>query len=522
MVIGETLSGLVDKQNSKMDFKTDDMSTPEALWYKNLVHVEDGAGDIASNLLEALLKQDQGGQHREMQHLAKRPAKPSESKVMLVQEVSDDSATESDNDLQTYAKPDSDQSDSDEDPTLLNRNKPAAPVYVRTLIAYLRNTESYDHQKLALSTAAGLIRRKASFGTEVASHAVELASLLVGLQDPFDVPNFQDMRLQAMIAVLVALPEKLGPWYSKTFFDGDYSISQRAAILTVLGVGARELAGFGADDARLTSMPIVDTSFPSKALPGHMHAIYAPSSAINSLTTSLTSAFLAPIAAESADKLTGPAILKTRTFSSRLASQQDKGERTKRLPNALASLVASCFFHPLTGRFHVHSAIRGDSATRNIAYSPHLLSLFIKTLGIMLHAAGPGAVTLQQMTGEYWDLLLALRSQGDKDNLVKEALLSGFLTVLECNTQGSDQGRNMVHAQSRELLETGEWVGNVLATLGAGAARVVQLGTPKASSGHSVDEEDRMRVLAAGIMIRIGEVSEKYRALLMGDLANFE
>ena len=79
-----------------------------------------------------------------------------------VVEVMSDSEDE-DADLMVYEKPDSDPEDDTDDPTAINRNKPTAPVYIRDLIAGLRDQENYDRHELALATAASLIRRKANF-----------------------------------------------------------------------------------------------------------------------------------------------------------------------------------------------------------------------------------------------------------------------------------------------------------------------------------------------------------------------
>ncbi|KAF4624096.1 hypothetical protein G7Y89_g14073 [Cudoniella acicularis] len=252
MAIGEALSSLVDKGDKRMDFKVDEMSSADGKWYKSLVNVADTVGSLDSLKLETM-----PAQQRKFKPQLTKPAKKATpmsgtSKIISIEEVETDEEKEEsdDEDLVPYRKPDSDAEDSDEDATNIVRNKPTAPVYIRDLITYLRNTEDYDRQKLGLATAAPLIRRKTNFGTEVSIHAEELATLLVGLQDKYDMDDFQDMRLQGMIAILIALPSKMGPWFSKTFFDGDYSLSQRASILTTLGLGARELAGYGSVDKK--------------------------------------------------------------------------------------------------------------------------------------------------------------------------------------------------------------------------------------------------------------------------------
>jgi telomere length regulation protein len=512
MVVGEALSSLTEKGDKRLDFKVDDMTTPEAKWFKNLVSVKDAIG--STQVLRIGPTTQGSGPSRAHSHKPKiKPkAAPTGSKIISIEEVEgsdeDEEEPESEDDgLIPYGKPDSDVEDSDEDAALVTRNKPTAPVYIRDLIKYLRDTNNYDRQKLALSTAATLIRRKSNFGTEVSSHAEELAALLVGLQDKYEIDNFHDMRMQGMIAVLIALPLKMGQWYSKTFFDGDYSLAQRASILTSLSLGARKLGGFGSEDEVLTKTTKNPPSspFPSKTLPPSMHKIYAPSnstprgppSALESLSTQLSNTMIAPMAASLADKLTGPSIFKIRTFSSRMAVEK---KRKKPIANSLAKLVADGFFFPLTGRFFIYLKAYGSSSS-NVIFHPYLLSLFVKTLSLLLHSSGPNTLSLPQMTSEFWDLLLTLRTQSVGDIVVMEGLLFGFMTILELN----EDKRRLVEAHGRQMLETQEWVEGVFGRVGSGGS----------------EEDERVRMLAAGVMVRIREVVEKYQALLMGDLASF-
>ena len=206
---------------------------------------------------------------------------------------------------------------------------------------------------MALSSASNLIRRKAGFGSEVSESLEELASILVGLGDKWEMENFQQMRLQGMIAVLIAEPSEMGQWFSRTFYSGDYSMGQRASVLTVLGLGARELAGLGKEDAALTGAnATAESSFPSKRLPDKLHKIYALEAApMTALTSQLEKTIIQPMAAEAADKFTGPNALKVRTFSSRMAVEK---KRQKPIANALAKVVADGFFFPLTGRWRIH------------------------------------------------------------------------------------------------------------------------------------------------------------------------
>lgn len=104
------------------------------------------------------------------------------------------------------------------------------------------------------------------------------------------------------------------------------------------------------------------------------------------------------------------------------------------------------------------------------------------------------------MTSEFWDLLLSLRSRA-ADPSVLEALLFAFLTLLDINE--NDQ-RRLAEQHAKELLETQEWVDGVFEKVGGGS-----------------EEGERIRMLAAGVLVRCREVVEKYQRMLMGDLVDF-
>jgi len=87
------------------------------------------------------------------------------------------------------------------------------------------------------------------------------------------------------------------------------------------------------------------------------------------------------------------------------------------------------------------------------------------------------------------------------DIVVMEGLLFSFMTILELN----EDKRQLVEAHGRQMLETQEWVEGVFGRVGSGGS----------------EEDERVRMLAAGVLVRIREVVEKYQALLMGDLTSF-
>lgn len=511
MCIGEGLSAILDNSTKKLDFHMEEMNTEEAQWFKGLTKASDSIGPV-----ELLLSKPSSTQPKPPTRKTTKPPskkkpkhKPAVSEPppkAIIEEI--DSSDDEENDLPTAAKS-SDDEDSDDDPTLVQRNKPKPPVYVRDLITYLRDSESYDKQKLGVQTAPVLIRRKATYGTEVSSHAEELARLLVGLQDKFEIENFENLRLQSMIALVVAQPKSMAPWFSRTFFEGDYSLSQRTSVLVTIGLSARELAGFDTSEYQSTS------SFPSKRLPekieqlylepGHQNTRQLPSSnlkalppnALDGITQSLTTSFLGPLAAEAADINTGPDALKLETFSARYKSKSHGKPRVRAIPNTTAAILSTYFFSPLTAHFQF--ALR---SSKPVVLNPSVLALYLQTLGIIVNAAGPSTLSLPQMTSELWDLLLRVRVHVLGDMGALKGWLVGMSVLLEVN---EDNMRRICDEQGREVVETREWVSGVF----------------ERTRGDDGGEENHVKMLAAGVLIKLGEAIEKYQALLMGDLVGF-
>lgn len=515
MVVGESLSALLDKKDTKLSFDMEDMETDEAEWYKSLPGVSDSLGPIDPILSATYITVVHSTKSTNRQRRPKlkqkpkpvpKPKAPVPLPKAVIEEI--DSDSDEDDDLVPYAKG-PDPEDSDDDATLVQRNKIRPPVYIRDLISFFRDTESYDKQKLAITTAPTLIRRKANYGTEVSSHADELAGLLAGAQDKFEVEDFNDLKLQSIIALIIAQPRIMAPWFAKSFFEGDFSLSQRTTVLIAIGLSARELAGFD------TSLYQSSTNFASKQLPSKIEHLYLessssdnterpasqlkslPSNAIDSIAKSLTSDFLAPVAAEAADSATGPDVLKLQSFTARQKTKSLAKPRARAIPNTTAALLTNSFFYPLTAHFQY--ALR---SSKPVILNPALLALYLQTLGIIVHSAGPSTLSLPQLTSELWDLLLSVRVHVLGDLGAMKGWLVAMAALLEVNE--SDM-RRICESQGREVVETREWVSGLF----------------ERTRGGDGGEENDVKMLAAGVLIKLGEAIEKYQALLMGDMIGF-
>ncbi|KAL3479357.1 telomere length regulation protein-domain-containing protein [Aspergillus californicus] len=525
MIIGTAISQLIEEPGKAMEFQLEEMESNEAEWYLNLTRADDKIGSLAS--LKMLRNTTISPQHTTKgSAIASRPfVKRNQgiSKIVAIEEIDGededkDGEEDEDEDLIPYEKPDEDPSDEDEDPTLIQRNKPTAPVYIRDLINYLRDTENPERHELAITTAPALIRRKTGFGTELAEHTEELGLVLVGLQEQSKLPKFHEYRLQSTIALIMSQPLKMARWFAAMYFDGDLSQGQRSAVLTALGLSARELAGVGAEDAKSLGLPALpDSSFPSKKLPANLEALYSSKeSPIASITKGIAQASLQPLAADAADSLSGPNALKVRTFSSRMEvekrRQQREAHRQKSTVKDLYKVLSEGFFYPLTGRFEIMMMqfTSSTAPSHNPFLVPHILCLFIQTLTLLLSTSGPHTPFLQNQTHATLTFLLSLHARPTSDEpTVLSALLSLFLTMIDMNVESGTSGEEwLVTEFAPQVMELREWAGAIFER------------TP--AINDQTDPREQVRTLAAGVMVKLGEVVERYQGRLMGVNSGFK
>jgi telomere length regulation protein len=135
MIVSMTISRLTDKKENQLTFTDDAMETAEAKWYHQLVHVDDKVGQLDD------IRKAKSGQNAVTVLPTKTKAMPPSSQKGLGKRTQAHMPTvipsglriieldsDEEDDLVPYAKPDSDPEDEDEDPTLIQRNKPKAPV----------------------------------------------------------------------------------------------------------------------------------------------------------------------------------------------------------------------------------------------------------------------------------------------------------------------------------------------------------------------------------------------------------
>ena len=132
MVVGNAISKLIDPEDKRMSFSGEEVSGLEGLWYQELPTIHDTATSIEclkptfQRPSKTSAKSTKTAKSSDFPTKARVPA-DSTSKIISIEEVDDGLGSE-DEDLPMYAKPYSDVSDEDEDPNLIQRDKPTAPV----------------------------------------------------------------------------------------------------------------------------------------------------------------------------------------------------------------------------------------------------------------------------------------------------------------------------------------------------------------------------------------------------------
>lgn len=134
MIVGMAISELVEPAGNAMKFDLEGFDTEEIEWYLGLTRVDDKMSSIQD--LQKLEPGKQGtSKIKPLKTLKPKVAwAPSSaiqresSKIVAIEEITDDDSEDEEEEFMPYAKPDSDASDSEDDPTLVQRGKPTAPV----------------------------------------------------------------------------------------------------------------------------------------------------------------------------------------------------------------------------------------------------------------------------------------------------------------------------------------------------------------------------------------------------------
>ncbi|GAA6029657.1 hypothetical protein JCM8097_000988 [Rhodosporidiobolus ruineniae] len=431
------------------------------------------------------------------------------------------------------------------------RGRLRPPVYVPELVAYLKGTDpeggkeeadgEAERVEVGLREGEALVRRKAGWGGELKENAVDLAFALMGLQDQYELVNFDELRQGILVALVVACPEEVAPAVIEQYFTPNYSIAQRHTLLASLALSARELAGLPIPPHPSKPAPPPAPShplFPSKQLPPAMHRRLLRAeqpSTLEVLSADLTRMALSGAREDAEQTVPGAArekLLNVRRTARTSSSSFSSSQLSTSTKPTFTSLAAPVFILPLINRFWLYLR---DTATSSLSFSsraqsvgpyaggpsqavlldPLLLSKFLATLSVLLHAARHSPAYLAVLVPETLGLVLAIkpaapsplqpeREELDDAELNRDAVLAAALELTLVALDGTvqlDGGRALmsessVSGGSTLVVEVKDW-----------AEEVFEAEERRGGEG-GVGRAGRA---AAGVLLRVEEIVGKWR-----------
>ncbi|GBB92380.1 hypothetical protein RclHR1_00200013 [Rhizophagus clarus] len=424
MVTAEMLSKLIDVSENVLDFELNP-EDKDVKYLRQLVELKDGIVNLPDIDYEDKVEDDLNGEkfsyHEDgntINNELESVTHQNEVKSGVSAEIENNNEmrlVDSDDEDDFVPYPMSEESDDDDDVVepipQTKKKKILSPVYIIDLLSYLKASDDPDKLEVAMKAAENLIREKSDFGTELDDHAIELARVLIGLQNNFDLNRFEENRHAAMAAIICGSPKIAVPFIIQQFFEKKYSLAERYMILSVLSTGARELAGLQ-----------VKKSIENKK-------------ELDILSQEISELNLTPLKTFKNDKV--------RRFSSKPLVES---MRTTSV-NRFNELAAKTFFFPLTAGFW---NLARDRCTGNFMNDPTLVQKYVTTLGIIVQCS-INTISLSQITREFWDLIFSLRFFDDPT--VLSSILFGISVILNVLSE-----RELAESFGKELVESQQWV----------------------------------------------------------------
>uniref|UniRef100_A0A8B9UQZ7 Telomere length regulation protein TEL2 homolog n=1 Tax=Anas zonorhyncha TaxID=75864 RepID=A0A8B9UQZ7_9AVES len=286
--------------------------------------------------------------------------------------------------------------------------KTKAPVYIRDCIEVLTGSEDVDKWEATVKALESLVRKNPAATREV---SVELAKILLHLEEKTCIEGFAELRQRAQVAVLTVDPIPVAQYLTSQFYSLNYSLRQRMDILDVLVLAAREL-----------SCPKV-----------HGKTKHVEKPCVQLLPASDSSKDWRRIVDERIKS-------KTRRFAKGPSQVQVASG-----PNEFNS-VAGHFFFPLLQNFD-----RPLSTFDLLGEDHFVLGRLVHTLAVLLYLA-VNTMAVTAMGKALMEFVWTLRFH--TDSYVRQGLLSCISSMLV-----SVPAEYLLNNMTEELLETQSWLG---------------------------------------------------------------
>uniref|UniRef100_A0A8C3LQP0 Telomere length regulation protein TEL2 homolog n=1 Tax=Chrysolophus pictus TaxID=9089 RepID=A0A8C3LQP0_CHRPC len=294
--------------------------------------------------------------------------------------------------------------------------KTKAPVYIRDCIEILTGSEDLDKWEEAVKALESLVRKNPAAAREV---SVELAKILLHLEEKTCLEGFAELRQKAQVAVLTTDPIPVAQYLTSQFYSLNYSLRQRMDILDVLVLAAQELScakgrgktkHSGAQNPRIQLLPESGSSKDWRRI-------------VDERIKS-----------------------KTRRLYFSFGQGQSQVEQPSR-PNEFNSL-AGHFFFPLIQNFD-----RPLSTFDLLGEDHFVLGRLVHTLAVLMYLA-VNTMAVTAMGKALLEFVWALRFH--TDSYVRQGLLSCVSSILL-----SVPAEHLLQDVTEELLETRSWLEDV-------------------------------------------------------------
>ncbi|WVO18553.1 hypothetical protein L204_106272 [Cryptococcus depauperatus] len=438
------------------------------------------------------------------------------------------------------------------DPSLgldeVNKKKAQRPLYIPQLTALLKEREKPECVEMGLQWGEGLVRAKREFGTELAENAVGVTLMVLGLNDKFQIEEFEDKRQGLLSSLVACAPKQVAPFLIEQYFSAQFSVQHKFLILTALAMGARELAGLSVPQPQRTTRAI---DFPTKTLPPALHNKYISfldvppnrlivneaqiDQAINGIRDVILSKgvrqgeeTIPELARERRLRVTQPRHTKVAPVNSLAASRMAQDPLPVPVV-AFKDIAAEYFVMPLINRFWHHfqdSSIREEralmmgaryrSAGTGMVLSPMVMEKFLMSLTLMLDSARHSPVFLSVLCPEALELAVTigvrhpprpklaheedLFDQHQPEAQVLSAALELTLVCLDVSID-LDRGRTLAMDHTGLIMAVGEWASSVFKMENEGGG---------VAAGQGIRKGGGIRAEAAGVVIKMGEIGEKW------------
>lgn len=347
---------------------------------------------------------------------------------------------------------------------------------------------------------------------------------------------------------------------SEQYFNGQYSLQQKSVLLTSLAMGARELAGLSVPQPISTNRRI---DFPTKTLPPALHQKYigpgdvqpgqTPGNQLEDAISGVRDLMLSkgakrgeeivPELAREKRLRVGSSLRSTKvaevgSLADRQMAASATGPTTQPPVIPFKEVAAEYFIMPLINRFWQHfqdSAVRenraistGDryrGAGTGMVLSPIALEKLLMTLSLLLHAARFSPTFLSILAPEALELGVTLGSRHlpspsndpflsiedgtkkDEGSRTEAQVLAASLELVFVALDTSvelDKGRTLAMDKPELILAVGEWATGVFEVENKGG---------QVSAGQGGMREGRVKATAAGVVVKIAEIGERWVAV---------